>query len=443
MSEKAFARKNGVNAVLVYLFLYVNCSMYSIEVFSTPVKLILSSALIFFIGFNAGKTILIKSRQLQFVAFGGGLLVVLAGLSMMINTVYVGNDVPTLISLFEAIAICLLMNRKEFMRAYVDAMVIASIFGLATFALIFFAPGLLNFFPTRLWHYTITFHDLGIAAVADSSQYIRNNGMFYEPGQMGFYTCIAIAFWFIIRDEKTRKWKMVVLAVAAISTLSTAGVLSSILIIAAYIISRSSDFNFHIDRNRLPKIFAFVAAVLIGFFAFAYLLPENFKYFVNKFSEINLSDTQITQGAGSGFERWRSILIALDAIAQSPVIGIGGSGFRVYGAQNMISTAAVLNWFGYYGFLYGLICCAAFFALFLKSVKGVLSRALLLVGLLILLLTQAVEGDVFVFAIILYSLEMNVAYKHEAPSFMKKSDLISQTDQGRLMASCLLEANAR
>lgn len=397
-----------IPSMVVFGFLYLNCSMYSVEVFSTPVKVAGSSILIMILLINRRRAMLSQKRNLDYMLLCAGALFMLSAISMLINTPYINNDIPTLISLLEAVLLCLVLQRDDFEAAYINAIVATSIIALASFALIFVAPVVLHLFPLRLWHTTILFRDLGLAAVADS-QYLRNNGMFYEPGQMAFYLNLAIAFWFM-RNGKEKKWKLLLICVASISTLSTAGLICTILLVLGYYASKEHSGELGINSFKTQKIIFLVVLIVAGFFAFYMIAPENFDYFIRKFSEIDFSNDSITKGTGSGFERWRAVLIGLNAIGANPIFGIGGMGFGQYGSQNMIATAAFLNWFGLYGFLYGLICCTSFFAFYISFAKGALPKILVFLGVLVMLGTQAVEGDIFVFIQILYSAELVVPY---------------------------------
>ncbi len=397
-------RTSIIPAMVIFGFLYLNCSMYAVEVFSTPVKAAGSFVLIMILLVSKRHVVLTQKRNLNHVFLCAGALFLLSVISMLINTPNTNNDIPTLISLFEAVCLCLILQRDEFETAYINAVVAISIIALVSFSLLFVAPSVLQLFPLRLWHTTITFRDLGFAAVADA-QYLRNNGMFYEPGQMAFYLNLAIAFWFM-RKGNEKKWKVVLICVAVISTLSTAGLICAILLVLGYSAVGYRRGKLSLRGFKAPRIIFLCILVTAGFAAFYLIAPENFDYFVRKFSEIDFSNSGITEGTGSGFERWRAVLIALNAISTNPIFGIGGMGIGQYGLQNMISTAAFLNWFGLYGFVYGLICCIAYFAFYVSSAKGGLSKVLVFLGVLAMLGTQAVEGDIFVFIQILYSAEV-------------------------------------
>ena len=383
-------------------------ALYAVEVFSTPVKVAGSFALIMILLIYRRRVVLIQKRNLDYLLLCAGALFILSSISMLINTPYLNNDIPTLISLFEAVFLCLILQREEFEEAYINAIVAASTIALVSFALIFVAPVVLQLFPLRLWHTTILFRDLGLAAVADS-QYLRNNGMFYEPGQMAFYLNLAIAFWFMRKGEE-KKWKILLICLASISTLSTAGLICTILLVLGYSASKENFGKANNSRFKAPKLIILGVLIIAGFFAFYMIAPNNFDYFVRKFSEIDFSNDSITEGTGSGFERWRAVLIALNSIAANPIFGIGGMGIGQYGLQNMIATVAFLNWFGLYGFLYGLICCTAYFVFYVSFVKGALPKFLVFLGVLVMLGTQAVEGDLFVFVQILYSAELVVPH---------------------------------
>lgn len=397
-----------IPSAVIFCFLYLNCSMYAVEVFSTPVKVAGSFTLILILLISKRHVVLTQKRNINYLLLCAGALCVLSVISMLLNTPYLNNDIPTLISLSEAVCLCLILRKDEFETAYINAAVAASIIALVSFALLLVAPGVLQIFPLRLWHTTIFFRDLGLAAVADS-QYLRNNGMFYEPGQMAFYLNLAIAFWFM-RRGKEKKWKVVLICVATISTLSTAGLICTILLVLGYSASEDNLGKLGFRYFKTTKIIFICILIVGGFFAFYLIAPANFDYFIRKFSEIDFSDASITEGTGSGFERWRAVLIGLNAMAANPVFGIGGMGIGQYGLQNMIATVAFLNWFGLYGLAYGLICCSAYFSFYLSSVKGALSKFLVFFGVFAMLGTQAVEGDIFVFVQILFSAELVVPY---------------------------------
>ena len=143
--------------------------------------------------------------------------------------------------------------------------------------------------------------------------------------------------------------KIAVLVVALLSALSTNGYICAALLFLAFFFVKT-QFSRKIKRRILILLVGLVVFVII-FFA---INPTAFSFLVDKFSEINMSGEVSMRETGSGYERWRSVILALEAIWINPIFGVAANGWQTL-FSNVIGTATPLNWFGMYGLLYGLI----------------------------------------------------------------------------------------
>lgn len=325
------------------------------------------------------------------------LLMFCIGISSIFNGFNVIYDLFTVIMLCIAVAVVSIMEFKVFIYAYINSMVFLSSASLLIYIGYKVAPFLFLGFPDHNWHGGVLKNCI-LGVVQVGSQNYRNFGIFVEPGMYCVFLIYALFFSLFIVDINVKK--VIILFATLASTLSTAGYISGILLFICFFLQRRS-----IPRKIrcwLGICFLFIIIAVVGF-----LISNKgvYNYLTSKLYEISFSSNVNATASGSGYERWRAIVYAVDAFFESPLWGIGRNGWNIK-FDSIIATATPINWFGLYGILYGL--CLNFlyiknaFIISSKKPLSIISAFLLIVILVWNIFSQNMENDITVFLLIFY-----------------------------------------
>ena len=110
--------------------------------------------------------------------------------------------------------------------------------------------------------------------------------------------------------------------------------------------------NQNISRKAKKRIVILIIAALIVVALFLMNNADALWFLTNKLSEFSIKTSVNMNDSGSGYERWRSIVYAINAFLSNPVVGVGYVGWlKIF--RTIIATATPINWFGIYGIVYG------------------------------------------------------------------------------------------
>lgn len=217
----------------------------------------------------------------------------------------------------------ILIDKDEGIRFFVGFVSLV-----AFVSLVFFYCGLIE-------RYSLYFDTLNLnnARYYNSYAYVqligaefRNSGIYIEPGLFQIYLNLAIfSILYAPRSFKRKNeyLKLVVIALALVSTGSTSGYISGVLIASAAAF-KSESGRFKRLRNILQALFV---AALVFFVASSSIFTENIE---SKFS----GDSK-----ASWLSRKNSTLADLDMIGESPLVGVG--------AGNYLGKLDVFSAYGY------------------------------------------------------------------------------------------------
>lgn len=385
--------------LFVFAILYFNESMMFKVKFSATFRCLLTltaTGIIWFVNMLYGKRIitLSRTRTLCYIVLFSCIV-----FSCSINGFDLTFDGYTLIILTIAFAVSTIIEIKLFEMAYVDVMVFLSIISIVLFLGYLIVPSLFNVFPNVYWKSEVSYlKNCFLCVLPVNSQYYRNNGIFYEPGM---YSVFLI--WAIIIEAFHNNCGLVriaVLFVALLTTFSTNGYMCGFLLMIALLLN-SMRFSKATKRKMIIIIFGICCFVCV--YMSVNTLAYNF--LVGKFNEIVFFKSVDNQTRGSGYERWRSIVYAFEAIEENPIVGIARTGWQKK-FSSIISTATPLNWFGIYGIVYGNIMNL----LYLKmgsAMKRIEKNRLIIflvlaIVLVINIMSQNMAADIVMFIIVFY-----------------------------------------
>lgn len=282
-------------------------------------------------------------------------VVILATLvfSMIINRSFASIDIRAGIVIASAFLVIQSISYNEFKKKYVDCIVIIAAFSLVAYFLYKIVPGFFDRFPRYLWrNNSVLFVNLWLSVVPVGMQdYFRNFGIFYEPGIFQFYLNTALLMEFFSKG-KISIFRVTVLATAVITTLSTNGYISLVLVFFAYGITVITTSE---KKTNAKKKIGFLTIVALVAVVFIVLLDKGIigsRVFM-KFSS--------TRTSGSYYDRTNAISYALGKITQNPVFGVAARGIE----DAFNATFTPCNWMMLYGMvieLYAVVGFGSYFA---------------------------------------------------------------------------------
>lgn len=324
----------SIKEKIIYL-LFFGClfcsSMYMLESYSGMVSsllLFLLSVLLYL--FNAKP--LVKGQILNW-------LIILSFImfSMIVNRSVASIDIRAIIIVVSSYFVIQSFSYEEFLKKYTDCIMVVAVFSVVVYFLYKIIPGAFNAFPRHLWrNHSVSFVNLWLSVVPVGMQdYFRNFGIFYEPGIFQFYLNIALLIE-LFSKKKIDIFRVLILSIAVITTLSTNGYISLVLVFFAYGIFVIIDSG---NKNKVYRKIGFLALLTMIAIIFIVLIDKGVigsRVFL-KFSS--------TKTSGSYFDRTNAISYALSKIFQDPVFGVAARGIE----DSYNATFTPLNWMMLYG----------------------------------------------------------------------------------------------
>jgi len=180
----------------------------------------------------------------------------------------------------------------------------------------------------------------------DSVLHTRNFGMFWEPGAFGVFINLALAF--ELTKEKINVKAILLFIITLITTFSTASFFSLAILMLYFIFDKNTIGT----KARKYIIALIVAALLVAIFNYEYLFANVNSVFGKLQAFIEGRDSI------SVMARYWSVILAAQAFLKSPLLGVGYSSLKemaIIKTGGDVVSCTVLNWFGVYGIIFGLI----------------------------------------------------------------------------------------
>lgn len=319
---------------IIYL-LFFGClfcaSMYMFESYSgmvSSILLLILSVLIYLFNIKP----LIKSQILNCLIILSFIM-----LSMMVNRSAASIDIRAIIIVVSSYLVIQSFSYEDFLEKYTDCIMVIALFSIAVYFLYKVIPGAFGRFPRHLWrNHSVLFVNLWLSVVPVGMQdYFRNFGIFYEPGIFQFYLNTALLIELFL-NKKINVFRVLVLTVAVITTLSTNGYISIVLVFFAYGISLILGSG---SKNKISRKIGFLALLSAIAIIFIVLIDKGVigsRVFM-KFSA--------TKTSGSYYDRTNAISYALSEIFQNPLLGVAARGIE----DSFNATFTPLNWMMLYG----------------------------------------------------------------------------------------------
>lgn len=288
---------------------------------------------------------------------------------------------------------------NKFSIIYEDIMVLMAGGGIVFYVLGLIAPSLIERLPEIRNSGGFRFYNAFICVVPTFAD--RLFGPFREPGVFQIFINLALALTLFCRQQ-INIWRMAVLSIAVILTMSTTGYIAMFLLIMFFLISKRK-------LNGKNRGWSFAILFLITGFFYLYLQTDLLSAEGDVFWK--LYDTE----NDSTVSRLGAITANIQMFFENPVFGVGISGveekFARYVADywhvsSSHNTNSLLLNFAAFGILYGIVFCIGLWRLCKRLSKGDLFRAFVFfVFLAILLSGENVTRYILVFIFMFYGLK--------------------------------------
>lgn len=337
------------------------------------------------------------------------IMLVCMGISTFFNSEDIRVYVLLCFSYFVSMLIVSKISWEEFKELYCKVLYLLCLISIICYIAYFFIPQLNSLFVVNN-KAGISYSNLIL--YVNTSHYLRNMGMFWEPG--AFQTFIILAILFEVNKSVINRRYILVMVIALFTTYSTTGYIG-LLMAVIYWYSKKGVGN--------GKKIAIIILAVVGV-SFIYFNPAiNSILFGN-----SLSNGQATvfgkifkffssepggtaKVLSSSDVRYNSIFEVLKAFFERPIVGYGYQGLinrtRQYTAG--MNTCTFVNWFSTYGLVYGIVSVGGIISLAKKENKNILSSILFVFTMFIITMSENYAQNAFIFMLVLYGYRRSVS----------------------------------
>ncbi|WMJ22940.1 hypothetical protein RBG61_13250 [Paludicola sp. MB14-C6] len=227
----------------------------------------------------------------------------------------------------------------------------------------------------------LQFFDLELSFVVPIKTYLRNFGIFREPGVYGIFINIALLYELIYNPQKYRFIHIVILLLTCVSTFSPPAIAVTGLFVLVGIIKAILEKR--LSKNQL-MIICGVLLLAVIIFIIACCLNYHLYMLVTETVKKLVTVNDSTSARGN------SLFKDINQFLHSP---IWGNDFSVVLADKTYSIASTTGFFALFGLLGGTFHILSFWLIVKKDANKLWLKFTLLFGLLILFNTQFIVGN--------------------------------------------------
>lgn len=320
-------------------------------------------------------------------------------LNTMITTAFWGDEIKqivlTTVYLLSAVIFVESFGFRDFIDSYVKLLYFLCVCSLILWAVFMIYPPLIEFLPKITNSSGIEASTIIVSTIyrAGNVGIARNQGIFWEPGAFQTYINLALMFTlFCVEDGKKKTKAIIVYIITIITTFSTAGYIVALILLSVYL------FNCIFDKSKKSSTKYKTLLAFVGLALFFWIIYDNLSsslqyqlfgkisHFFQEPNKNNISSTGV---------RVNSIIYYIQAFLKSPIIGNGIKGMDIFresvGIDGDVGTCTPVNWFAYYGIVFG---CIISYGLF-KFSKKLTSKTLTQIGLFIVILVAISSENYF------------------------------------------------
>lgn len=325
------------------------------------------------------------------------IVLIVIACSMVFNRSFESIDFHSIIIVVAAFFVMQSFLYVDFLKKYVDCILFIALFSIAVYFLYIIAPALFNSFSRHLWrNESVLFVNLWFAVVPVSmNDYFRNFGIFYEPGIFQFYLNTALIIELFLKGNINIA-RIIIFTTAIITTLSTSGYISLVLILFVYGVSVITGTG---KKKGLYRKVIFLSVVAILLLIFIALMDRGIigSRVFSKFSA--------TRESGSFYDRTNAIGYAISKINKNPLLGVAARGI----ADSYNATFTPLNWMMLYGIVIEIFSITGFYRFFSKLAKKKWLKIGIAIGAFSSIITQDLSFEWIIWCFIFAGLKNDEA----------------------------------
>lgn len=282
---------------------------------------------------------------------------------------------------------------RDFANAYVFVMTLLSVVSLAFMLLFILFPQLnsthLIYNVGREYSYWTFF--------VKTTNSMRNNGMFWEPG--AYQTFLSFALLLEANKPKPNVFPVVICALAILTTFSTTGYIC-LLIVLTILLGRGKKS----PMRGVLIIAVTVIALLVALYFFGSFFVSSYNKAIMKINEfIEIGKTNINSGSSASI-RFYAMILPIKEFLFHPIFGVGYDALNenlLYYTHNM-NTCTFVNWFAVYGIVYGCIVMYGFIRFTRKMNDWLILRLLIFTLLMCMIASENFIHTAFLYSIPFY-----------------------------------------
>lgn len=302
-----------------------------------------------------------------------------------------------IILLFLALTYSAIVTFENFVRIFINIMIIFSVISLLLFVVHKIFPGFFLIFPIYQNSTGLIVHNL-LIFFEPIPTINRNFGFFWEPGAFAFFLSIAL---FFMIQRRYSFFRMLIIIISILSTFSTAGYINLILLLFFFIFINfhrfySSGFEILLKRFFIIGTLGIVVLTISNYY-FSYELSWVFDKLLILF------DSDLTNPSFSTTTvRLNSFINAFNIIINNPLIGVGYNSFY-FSSQNVFvqNLVTFLNWIMIFGLPFGLFYIFSYTSIFYNKEYNIFLNIFVIFIQLIFISSQDLHRNMFIL-ILLY-----------------------------------------
>lgn len=193
-----------------------------------------------FIGFVFFKSRKIKSRSFIFILY----IIISFSITIVLNNDLYSENLFFVSSIISGFIVSNLFETDDYLKGYVRVMTIYSLYSLfATYVLLpLYLKGNLGFFDSYTSFLGKQFVDMGLSFSVAWHGFMRNQGIFREPGVFQFFILVSLVVEMFYLNRKKINYRIIILTVTMISTFSTVGLTCLSLLWISYLITNKNKY---------------------------------------------------------------------------------------------------------------------------------------------------------------------------------------------------------
>ena len=346
MTKQPVKRRRNLDMIFLYIILLLTSGFHNLSG-----ELVLTGCI------GVSFLIILKQKKYMKISMEQILLLLFMLMSVIlffwINGESIKQIIITGIFILISFIYTLAYRIEDFMTLFVKLIMVISVSSLFFYLMALFLPNMLSILPevrnpqgVKAYFGVFTFIRL-------TDNLLRNQGIFWEPGAFQTFLNIALLITLFSKkfETKIRNYYTVILYIALITTFSTTGYATGIVLLVTFFLEQTFS-NKNINKNKHKSIMFIVFIIFLS--SVIYLtIPLGNKYQV--FSKLDELENPSSNMLSSTSVRLNAIKYTFLTFLNNPIIGVGYT--KLSEIANIIGfkmfTNTPMNWLTIFGILLG------------------------------------------------------------------------------------------